>query len=105
MNNFKDGSHLQVEKGKVLNCINKTEKIQANSKKILKQLIMDMRVELPFSLSPKDVVKLLPHGQTKVYQMLESGEIPAKKLGGKWVISRDVFLSWYFGNEFGITED
>lgn len=63
---------------------------------VLKELIKEAQCNLPFSLSTKDLIKLLPHGETKIYQMLEQGVIPAKKIGGKWIVSRDKFLVWYY---------
>jgi len=72
-----------------------------NSKKYntLEYLIDKSRKELPFTLSPKDLIKLLPHGQTKIYEMLNRNIIPCKKIEGKWVIPRDKFLEWYY-NDF-----
>lgn len=62
----------------------------------LKYLIDKSRKELHFTLSPKDLIKLLPHGQTKIYEMLNRNIIPCKKIEGKWVIPRDKFLEWYY---------
>ena len=50
--------------------------------------------ELPYTLGVKDLVELLPHSDTKIYLMLEKGEIPGKKVGGKWVVQRTAFLTW-----------
>ena len=60
------------------------------------ELMKKTRNELPFTLSPKDLIKLLPHGQTKIYEMLNRDIIPCKKIEGKWVIPRDKFLEWYY---------
>lgn len=60
------------------------------------QLVKKTRAELPFTLSPKDLIKLLPHGQTKIYEMLNRNILPCKKIEGKWVIPRDKFLEWYY---------
>ena len=65
--------------------------------KIIFELILKSQKELPFSLQVNDLCELLPHSNTKIYLMLESGELPARKIGGKWVISRDQFLAWYYG--------
>jgi excisionase family DNA binding protein len=75
------------------------QEIQEMSEKVLKNLIENSRQELPFSLNPKHLKELLPHGETKIYQMLERGEIPAKKIGGRWIIQRDQFLIWYHGKD------
>ena len=63
---------------------------------LFKQLAIKTYAELPFTLSPKDLLKLLPHGQTKIYEMLNRNIIPCKKVEGKWVIPRDKFLEWYY---------
>jgi len=60
--------------------------------------IENTRTELPFSLTPKDLKELLPISDTKVYTLLERGEIPARKIGGKWAIPRDQFLAWFHGS-------
>lgn len=73
--------------------------VQLTAKKVLRDLIKETQDDLPFSLSVSDLKILLPYGETKIYQMLETGKIPAKKIEGKWVISRDQFLTWYYSDE------
>ncbi|MFW6009129.1 MAG: helix-turn-helix domain-containing protein [archaeon] len=77
------------------NSVNDTLNIKME--KVMLTLISKSQKNLPFSLEVKDLCKLLPHSSTKIYLMLESGELPGRKLGGKWVISRDQFLAWYYG--------
>ncbi|RCW49766.1 helix-turn-helix domain-containing protein [Halanaerobium sp. MA284_MarDTE_T2] len=55
--------------------------------------------QIPFSLGVSDLKELLPLSDSKIYMMLESGEIPARKIGGKWTVSRPEFLAWFFGSE------
>ena len=66
--------------------------------KLFNKYLLEYQKQLPFTLTPKDIKerKLLPHGMTKIYELLEQGEIPSQKIGGKWVIPRDQFLSWLF---------
>ena len=66
---------------------------------VLLQLIREQQQQLPFALQVDDLQKLLPHGQTKIYQMLERGEIPGKKVAGRWFSPRDLFLAWFYGEE------
>ncbi|MFW6030216.1 MAG: helix-turn-helix domain-containing protein [Halanaerobiales bacterium] len=73
--------------------------IQRAAKDILSDLIKDEVLELPYSLGVKDLKELLPHSETKIYLMLESGELPGRKIGGKWVIQRSAFLAWFHGKE------
>lgn len=76
---------------------NKLNEKSLDINNIILQLIYKSQKNLPFSLNVKDLAKILPHSNTKIYLMLESGELPARKIGGKWVISRDYFLAWYYG--------
>lgn len=55
--------------------------------------------QIPFSLGVSDLKEFLPLSDSKIYMMLESGEIPARKIGGKWTVSRPEFLAWFFGTE------
>ncbi|MFW5790440.1 MAG: helix-turn-helix domain-containing protein [Bacillota bacterium] len=68
-----------------------------NERNKVNQLVAQSRKELPFTLSPKDLIKLLPYGQTKIYEMLNRNIIPCRKIEGKWIIPRDKFLEWYYG--------
>ena len=70
------------------------------AEKILREQIEKTRDELPFSLGVGDLVELTGMSQTKVYQSLNGGEIPgAKKIMGSWRVPRDIFLSWWYGEE------
>ncbi|MFW6015649.1 MAG: helix-turn-helix domain-containing protein [bacterium] len=66
--------------------------------RILVHLVSNAQDKLPFALRVKDLDEMLPISATQIYLMLSSGEIPAKKLGGKWIIPRDIFLTWLYGN-------
>ncbi len=79
-----------------------------NTKEVLKECIEESRKSLPFSLTPKDLEKLLPFGSTTISDMLVKFDypepdperaIPNRKIGGKRVIPRDWFLAWYYGYE------
>ncbi|MBM7623743.1 helix-turn-helix domain-containing protein [Sporohalobacter salinus] len=72
---------------------------------VLLKCIENSRKELPFSLTPKDVEELLPVSSTKVYTLLERGEIPARKIDGKWAIQRDQFLAWFHGSTINNKQD
>lgn len=73
--------------------------IQLTTKEVLKDLIKEEKNELPYALGVADLKNLLPHSDTKIYLMLESGEIPGRKIGGKWVVQRSAFLAWFHGVE------
>ncbi|MFW6029886.1 MAG: helix-turn-helix domain-containing protein [Halanaerobiales bacterium] len=77
----------------------KGREIQASAKEVLMELIKDEVNDLPFSLGVADLKKILPHSDTKIYLMLESGELPGRKMGGKWVVQRSAFLAWFHGAE------
>ncbi|MFW6027033.1 MAG: hypothetical protein ACOCRX_11920 [Candidatus Woesearchaeota archaeon] len=76
------------------------------SLEILKEQISITRGELSFSLTVADLERLLPHGHTKINEMLRKYDypeanpedtIPNRKIGGRRVIPRDWFLAWYYG--------
>ncbi|ADQ13532.1 helix-turn-helix domain-containing protein [Halanaerobium hydrogeniformans] len=73
------------------------DKYQDNEN-LFKELSRKSRKDLPFTLSPADLVQILPYGKTKVYELLNRSIIPAKKLEGKWVIPRDKFLAWFYSD-------
>lgn len=94
-------------KEKMVKKITEIEKDDALSEPVTFELVVrdailkcieNTRKELPFSLTPKDLKELLPVSSTKVYMLLERGEIPAKKIDGKWAIPRDQFLTWFHGS-------
>jgi excisionase family DNA binding protein len=65
-------------------------------------LAKESRKELPFYLTIEELTKLLPYGRTKIYELLNNGKIPSRKVEGKWIIPRDKFLAWFYGelNDF-----
>jgi excisionase family DNA binding protein len=67
--------------------------------KILKDMIQEDREKLPLILTPTDLIEILPFGRSKVYHIIRSGELPAKKVGGSIIIHRDKFLLWLFDEE------
>ncbi|HNX29720.1 MAG TPA: helix-turn-helix domain-containing protein [Syntrophomonadaceae bacterium] len=48
----------------------------------------------PFVLRPQDVMQITGIGKNKILDLLQSGEIPAKRVRGRWLISRDSLLNW-----------
>ena len=77
----------------------KANDIQLRAKEVLLELIKENRNNLPFALGADDLENLLPFHRTQIYLMLGRGEIPGKKIGGKWVCQRDAFLAWYYASE------
>jgi hypothetical protein len=77
----------------------KGEFIMKEETKILKEMIQEDREKLPLILTPSDLIEILPFGRSKVYHILRSGELPAKKVGGSIIIHRDKFLLWLFDEE------
>lgn len=85
---------------------NRKNTISVDSLEILKEQIAKTREELPFTLTINDLVELLPHGKSKISEMLRRYEypendisdvIPNQKLGGRRVIPRAWFLAWLYG--------
>lgn len=51
------------------------------------------------TLDVPEVAKKLGTSERLVYEALRRREIPARKLGGKWIISRERFDQWLNGTE------
>jgi hypothetical protein len=77
----------------------KDYKLKINENKYLfKQLALRTQKKLPFNLSVDDLEELLPYGSTRIYELLNAGLIPSKKFKGRWIIPRDKFLAWFYGD-------
>lgn len=48
----------------------------------------------PYVLQPNHVMVITHMGKNKVLELLQSGEIPAKRVRGRWLINRDALLNW-----------
>lgn len=68
-------------------------------KEMLKEMIRRERKRLPYTLTPKDIMEILPWGRSKVYEAIRQGVIPARKVKGSLVINRDLFLIWLYSTE------
>ena len=65
---------------------------------VLLQVIENERKELPFSMTVKQIEKLLPFSDTKIYEWLKAGKIPGRKIDGKWIVPTSKFLAWFHGD-------
>ena len=55
----------------------------------------DELVDSPSSrISVLEIARRLNIGRLAVYSMLEQGIIPGLRLGRRWIITRDAYLSW-----------
>ena len=66
---------------------------------MLKEMIRRERKRLPYTLTPKDIIEILPWGRSKVYEAIRQGVIPARKVKGSLVINRDLFLIWLYSTD------
>ena len=48
----------------------------------------------PFILTPKQVMLITGMGKNKTLDLLQSGELPAKRVRGRWLIPKESFLKW-----------
>jgi excisionase family DNA binding protein len=78
---------------------NSKSELQSYFENAVKEQINFDFEQIPFSLGVSDLKELLPLSDSKIYMMLESEELPARKIGGKWVVSRSEFLAWFYGSE------
>ncbi|HOV80382.1 MAG TPA: helix-turn-helix domain-containing protein [Bacillota bacterium] len=53
----------------------------------------------PPVLDPKQVSEILNIGLCRLYEHLQAGDIPAKKLGRRWRISTKRFFEWLDGEK------
>lgn len=52
-------------------------------------------------LKPSEAAEYLRIGQSTIYKLLTNGELPARKIGGSWRISRTILDEWL--RESGVT--
>lgn len=45
--------------------------------------------QLPVLLTPKDVMDILGVGKNTVYRLLDSGELPAVRIGNRWRVASE----------------
>jgi len=48
----------------------------------------------PFVLYVNHVMTITGMGKNKVLDLLQSGDLPAKRVRGRWLVNRDAFISW-----------
>ncbi|MEV6661784.1 helix-turn-helix domain-containing protein [Nocardia fluminea] len=58
------------------------------------ELVMGMRRAEPATYTVDEVAVLLGISRGVAYQSVHDGEIPAKRIGRRWVISRAAFTAW-----------
>ena len=77
---------------------NFSEDFEYDFEKITEYCVEQSLKELDFTLTAADLIDKLRLSRTKIYEMLETGEIPAKKLGGRWHIPKAKFISWLYSD-------
>jgi excisionase family DNA binding protein len=50
--------------------------------------------DAPDILTAEDILRILPIGRSTLYQLLRSEELPAKKLGRKYLVSKKALQRW-----------
>lgn len=50
--------------------------------------------ELPLVLTPKNIADILALSRNTVYELCQSADFPAFKVGKQYRISRDRFIAW-----------
>lgn len=51
----------------------------------------------PFIMRLKEFMFVSGYGKNKALELVQSGELPAKKVRGTWLISKDALLRWLEG--------
>jgi hypothetical protein len=72
---------------------------QEFTKDFIQNSINELKDELPVVMTFKDLQKLLPFGKNSLYSLLNSNEIPNKKVKNKFMIPRDKFLAWLYDED------
>jgi len=45
-----------------------------------------------------EIAKLIGRTERQTFHMLQSGQLPAKKVGGRWVAERGTIIRFFMGN-------
>lgn len=48
----------------------------------------------PYVMSLRDFMAATKTGKNKALELVQSGELPAKKVRGTWLITKDALLKW-----------
>lgn len=48
----------------------------------------------PYALTLKEVMTIIRVGKNKALELVQSGELPARKARGTWMISKNSLLKW-----------
>ena len=78
--------HEQVCKCSTLE-VNQTSKAETPSCKIL-------IADLPDVMTPKDAAQVLPFSLNTIRELCASGELPARKVGRRWLIPRKLLIDY-----------
>lgn len=76
-----------------------TDDLRLEAKELMVEFIEREKEHLPYTLGVKDLIKVLPHSESQIYNMLRDNKIPASKLGGKWIVTRVMFLTWLMASD------
>jgi excisionase family DNA binding protein len=74
----------------------------ANSKRPIRAFLISMEGQVAETNTPKretltvlEAAQVLGIGRSRTYAAVQSGELPARKLGKKWLIPRVALDSWF----------
>ncbi len=70
-----------------------------NFQQSLTDIMNETRKELPFALTVAETMETLNLSKNKVMDLINSGELPAKKLDRIWRIPRDQMLAWFYDEQ------
>ncbi|AZO96184.1 helix-turn-helix domain-containing protein [Halocella sp. SP3-1] len=62
-----------------------------------KDSIKELLDKLPFVMPPKQARSIIDVGHNKIYEILNSGELPATKLHGKWLVNKYDLIEFILG--------
>jgi hypothetical protein len=53
----------------------------------------DLKLDLIWEVS--DIARIIGRSERQTFHMLNKGELPAKKVGGRWVIERSKLIAFF----------
>lgn len=52
----------------------------------------------PFVLTVAQIMAITGVGKNKILSLVQTGELPAKRVRGRWLINRESFMAWLKDN-------
>jgi len=64
-----------------------------------------LAVDLPDIMTPKDAAQILPFSLNTIRELCASGELPARKIGRRWLIPRALLIGYLYNTSSKIVSN